>query len=245
MAVQSRRPQIVHSPNYDARPIAVRFLVIHYTAVDRTRTLQIFADPARKVAAHLVIDGDGSLDECVPCWDGVALRAWHAGQSRWSAGDDRWETLNDTSIGVELVNFNGNVLDFTDAQYETLAQVIRHLAGQYPALRAADSLLGHEQVAGFRGKADPGWCFDWPRVFAACYPDQPAPVRLPVCPPALRAALARFVEIAPDAAPAANAFWERVSLLTETAVALAVSDGHMAPSHLKMIDLPITKPDRA
>lgn len=224
-AVQRSTPQSAPTPNFDARPIDVRFLVIHYTAVDLERTLEIFADPARKAAAHLVIDRDGAIYECVPCWEGVALRAWHAGRSAWSTGVDRWETLNDWSIGIELVNYNGNVIDFTQAQYETLAHVIGHLARNYPALQAAESLLGHEQIAGFRGKADPGWHFDWPRVFAACYPDQPAPERPPVCPPALRDALARFVEIAPDAAPAANAFWERVSLLTETAVALA-ADGN-------------------
>lgn len=223
MAGQTRRPHAVYSPNFDARPIDVCFLIIHYTAVDLARTLEIFADPERKAAAHLVIDSDGSLYECVPCWEGEALRAWHAGQSRWRTGPHQWETLNDRSIGVELVNFNGNVIDFTEAQYETLVQIIDHLATLYPALRVANSLLGHEQVAGFRGKADPGWCFDWQRVFATCYPTQPAPVRLSVCPPTLRAALARLVEIAPDTAPAANAFWERISLLTETAVALAAS----------------------
>lgn len=225
MLGQARRPQSVHSPNFDARPIEVCFLVVHYTAVDLTRTLEIFADPARKAAAHLVIDRDGATYECVPCWEGVALRAWHAGQSRWHAGTGRWETLNDWSIGIELVNFNGNVIDFTEAQYETLTHVIGHLAQNYPALQAADSLLGHEQIAGFRGKADPGWCFDWPRVFDRCYPGQPMPERPPACPPALRDALTRFVEIAPDTVAAANAFWERVSLLTETAVALATDAG--------------------
>lgn len=227
MAGKAGTPQRASSPNFDARPIEVRFLVIHYTAVDLARTLEIFADPARKAAAHLVIDSDGALYECVPCWDGVALRAWHAGQSRWHDGAEQWEMLNDWSIGIELVNFNGNVIDFTEAQYAALADVVSRLAWHYPALQSADALLGHEQIAGFRGKADPGWRFDWPRVFAACYPDQPAPARPPVCPPVLRDAVARFVEIAPDTAPAANAFWERVSLLTETAVALAGGDVRM------------------
>ncbi len=223
-ATQRSTPQSAPTPNFDARPIDVRFLVIHYTAVDLARTLAIFADPARKAAAHLVVDRDGALYECVPCWEGVALRAWHAGRSRWRDDDGTWETLNDWSIGVELVNFNGNIIDFTEAQYATLARVIEHLARRYPALRSASALLGHEQLAGFRGKADPGWCFDWPRVFARCYPGQAAPVRAPVCPPALRDALARFAEIAPRKPAAANAFWERVSLLTETAVALAVGE---------------------
>lgn len=212
-------PHRISTPNYDPRPIDVRFLILHYTAVDLARTLEIFTDPARKVAAHLVLDVDGALYECAPCWQGEAQRGWHAGVSRWHDGVTEWETLNDWSIGVEMVNYNGNIFAFTDAQYATLATMVAHLRQHYPALRRAEAVLGHEQIAGFRGKADPGWCFDWPRFFAACYPDQPAPSRQPVCPPALRDALARLAEVAPTTAPAANAFWERVSLLTETAVA--------------------------
>jgi hypothetical protein len=112
-------------------------------------------------------------------------------------------------------------LPFTEPQYRALTIIVDHLRCHYPALAQATAVLGHEQIAGFRGKADPGWCFDWPRFFATCYPDQPAPVLEPVCPPTLRDALARLAEVAPAETGAANAFWERVSLLTETAVGLA------------------------
>jgi len=213
-------PQHIVSPNYDPRPIDVRFLILHYTAVDLARTLEIFTDPARKVAAHLVLNVDGALYECVSCWKGVARRGWHAGVSRWHDGGATWETLNDWSIGIEIVNYNGNIFPFTDAQYTALAAIVGHLRWHYPTLARADAVLGHEQIAGFRGKADPGWQFDWPRFFAMCYPEQPAPSRAPICPPTLRDALARLAEVAPAGGPAANAFWERVSLLTETAVAL-------------------------
>lgn len=214
-------PQVIASPNYDPREIAVNFLILHYTAVDLARTLELFTDPARAVAAHLVVDVDGAVYECVPCWAGHAQRGWHAGISRWYDGARQWEALNDYAIGVELVNFNGNIIPFTDAQYTALTAIVAHLRRLYPALTQAAAVLGHEQIAGARGKADPGWCFDWPRFFAAAYPEQAAPVRVPACPPPLRAALARLGEVAPAQPAAANAFWERVSLLTETAVALA------------------------
>ncbi len=217
-------PHRIDSPNYDPRPIDVRFLVLHYTAVDRVRTLEIFTDPARKAAAHLVVDVDGAIYECVPCWEGTALRGWHAGVSRWRDGQTLWEGLNDWSIGVELVNFNGNLFPFSEAQYAALEAIVAHLRRCYPALDDANAVLGHEQIAGFRGKADPGWRFDWPRFFAACYPGQIAPSRPPACPATLRDALASLAEFAPVEPDAANAFWERVSLLTETAVALAHGD---------------------
>lgn len=222
-------PHRISSPNYDPRPIDVHFLVLHYTAVDLARTLEIFTDPTRKAAAHLVLDVDGALYECVPCWEGMAQRGWHAGVSRWHDGVTLWETLNDWSIGVEIVNYNGNIFPFTDAQYAALATVIDHLRQCYPALHHAEAVLGHEQIAGFRGKADPGWQFDWNRFFATCYPDQPAPMRHPVCPPVLRDALMRLAEVAPSAEPAANAFWERVSLLTETAVGIAAKADETSP----------------
>ena len=211
-------PQPFDSPNQDPWPIDVRFLVLHYTAVDRARTLEIFGDPARKAAAHLVIDREGTLIECVPCWQGTALRGWHAGVSRWNDGVTQWTALNDCALGIELVNWNGNLFAYSDAQYAALSAAVVHLRQHYPALRRAEAILGHEQIAGFRGKADPGWCFDWPRFFAENYPGQPAPQRVPVCPPALRAALARLGEVAPPAA-ATNAFWERVSLVMEAALA--------------------------
>ena len=236
-------PHPIASPNFDPRPIDVRFLVLHYTAVDLARTLEIFTDPARKVAAHLVLDVDGSLYECVPCWEGVAMRGWHAGVSRWHDGATLWEALNDWSIGVEIVNFNGNVLPFTDAQYEALAQIVAHLRQHYPALDRAEAILSHEGIAGFRGKADPGWCFDWARFFAHAYPDQPAPVRAPVCPPALRDALASLAEVAPVGAHA-NAFWERVSLLTETAVALAPTSTPSPPASRHTRKSPAPHPPR-
>ena len=49
-------PRRIVSPNFDPRPIDVRFLVLHYTAVDLARTLEIFTDPARKAAAAEPVD---------------------------------------------------------------------------------------------------------------------------------------------------------------------------------------------
>lgn len=213
-----RRPV---SPNHTPQAIDVQFLILHYTAVDLARTLEIFYDPDRKAAAHLIVDRDGTVHECVPCLDGTALRAWHAGQSRWQSHGKLWEGLNDCAIGIELVNFNGNLLPYTAAQYSALAAIVDRLRRHYPPLNDATRVLGHEQVAGWRGKADPGWRFDWPHFYATCYPGQPAPERTYACPPTLREALERLSEVAPLEPARANAFWERVSLLTETAVALA------------------------
>jgi hypothetical protein len=58
---------------------------------------------------------------------------------------------------------------------------MERLKATYPALGRPEAIVGHEQIAGFRGKADPGLCFEWERLFAVCYPNLGAPRRAAVC----------------------------------------------------------------
>lgn len=177
------------SPNFTDLSIPVEYVVVHYTASDLKRTLEILTDPATEVSSHIVIDRDGAVYELVPCLDGTALRAWHAGKSRLEvqgrSGSEVIESFNDRSIGIELVNLNGNLLPYTEAQYASLVGVVERLKRVYPALNKPESVIGHEQIAGFRGKCDPGLRFEWQRFFAVCYPNQGAPRRAPVCKPAV------------------------------------------------------------
>ena len=175
----------VHSPNFTDLDIPVEFVVLHFTAATLQRTLEIFTDAGSEVSAHLVIDRDGSIYELVPCLGGTARRAWHAGKSRMEVstnGDSQLvESFNDRSIGIELVNVNGNIFPYTEAQYASLFGVIERLKSLYPALGRPEAIVGHEQIAGFRGKSDPGLCFEWERLFAVCYPNLGAPRRAPLC----------------------------------------------------------------
>ena len=167
------------SPNFDKRLIAVEFVVLHYTACNLQETLNIICDPERKVSAHIVIDDTGEIYETVQCWHNEVMRAWHAGKSTYFDGQRKWESFNDFSIGIELVNLNGNIFAYSDKQYKSLAQIIAHLMHQHKALQNPERIVGHEQVSGWRGKIDPGWKFDWNRLFTTCYPNQPHPLRKP------------------------------------------------------------------
>ncbi|WP_062262550.1 N-acetylmuramoyl-L-alanine amidase [Endozoicomonas arenosclerae] len=204
------------SPNFDSREIPVEFLILHYTAVDLQGTLDIFSSAEYGVSAHLVIDLDGTVYELVSCLNGTAHRAWHAGVSRWQEK----EAFNDFAIGIELVNFNGNIFSFTDEQYLALQQVIQQLQQHYPKLSDPERILGHEQIAGFRGKADPGCCFDWNRLFTDLFPNQSHPVREPACPKELQASLEKLQPLEPADREQRTLFWQRVSELTETSVRL-------------------------
>ena len=116
------------SPNYDPVEIPVEFLVLHYTAGDLASTLELFLDPAREVSAHLIIAEDGEVFELVPCWDGLVHKAWHAGRSFWIDPEKKWEEFNNFSIGIEIVNLNGNLFPYSERQYQALAEVTTVIA---------------------------------------------------------------------------------------------------------------------
>ncbi|WP_419832717.1 N-acetylmuramoyl-L-alanine amidase [Endozoicomonas atrinae] len=206
----------VKTANRDDWLIPVDYLVIHYTAVDLKDTLDIFMNPESCVSSHLVIDTDGEIYELVDCLNGHAYRGWHAGVSEWEGV----QGLNDCSIGIELVNYNGNVFPFTEEQYQSLHWVMARFKEHYPNLRNPERVIGHEHIAGFRGKADPGVLFDWSRFYQENYPTLTAPLRPAVCPKALQESLMQLKESEPESQAAKSQFWRSVSLLTETTVRL-------------------------
>ena len=210
----------IRSPNYDSRPVPVEFLVLHYTAGSLDRALSLFTDRSSEVSAHLVISEEGEIFELVECWEGVTYRAWHAGKSKWSTKERLWKNFNDFSIGIELVNLNGNLIPYTSQQYKTLTEVVAHLKLLYPNLDTPDRMLGHEHIADMTGKADPGCEFDWDLFFTSCYPDQEKPNRACVCPAELRSSLNKFLDAIPDDPENAVRFWHAVSDTTETTIRL-------------------------
>jgi N-acetylmuramoyl-L-alanine amidase len=174
------------SPNFTDLVIPVEFVVLHHTACSLERTLEIFQSKSSEASAHIVIDREGVVYELVPCLDGNPLRAWHAGRSRFVTalgGEQKiFEGFNDFSIGIELVNENGNLFPYSDAQYTALFALFDRLKALYPALQRPTAVVGHEHIAGFRGKVDPGRLFEWERFFSVAYPGQGSPAREPRCP---------------------------------------------------------------
>ena len=160
------------SPHFEDTIIPVEFVVIHYTAQSLKESLNIFLSPLSKVSCHLLIDRDGSTYELVDCWNGKVKKAFHAGQSVWKEREVKtWTSFNHFSIGIELVNWNGNLFPFESTQYKSLVNILTHFKSQYPQLRNPDRVLGHEHIAGFRGKKDPGYLFDWSFLFKQVYKD--------------------------------------------------------------------------
>ena len=162
---------------FEDKLITPEFVVLHYTAQSLEKSLEILTSPVSQVSAHLVISEEGELYELVPCLSGLCKKAFHAGKSHFYEGLKKWKNFNDFSIGIELVSLNGNFFEFKEGQYEALFEVLKFLKKTYPALENPKRILGHEQIASFRGKKDPGLLFDWESLFKTLYPLEPVPER--------------------------------------------------------------------
>jgi N-acetylmuramoyl-L-alanine amidase len=122
-------PVYLHpSPNCDARPegVTVDTIVLHATVLDTIdEVVQRFGNPVSRVSAHYTIDRDGTLVCHVP----ERLRAWHAGQSKIKDGR---ESVNDFSIGIELVNLNDGIDPFPREQILSLRLLLAAIISRHP-----------------------------------------------------------------------------------------------------------------
>jgi N-acetylmuramoyl-L-alanine amidase len=214
----------MHLPhNYDACAINVEFLIIHYSATSLNGLLEIFFDEKSEVSAHFVITEAGKIIEMVPCMNELPNRAWHAGYSRWE-DEKLWTKFNDISIGVELINRNGNIFPYSWKQMEALKELIFALQQKFPALKNPRRILGHEHIAGYRGKIDPGIYFNWADVFRSCYAGQEGPGLQPMLPARIAAALKRNLLNAGQLNCADDNFWQRLNTSLEQQAAHLMKD---------------------
>ena len=106
--------QHLPSPNYNQRPenTVIDTLVLHYTGMKTAEdALQRLTDPASEVSAHYLIHTSGEIIQLVE----EQHRAWHAGKSAWRG----CKNVNDTSIGIELVN-PGHEFGYCNFPYEQM-----------------------------------------------------------------------------------------------------------------------------
>ena len=150
------------SPNWDERPTAagpVDTLVLHYTGmVSADAALARMSDPAAKVSAHWCIGEDGTLWRLVL----EEHRAWHAGSSAWRGR----RSINDVSIGIELVNpgHEHGYRPFPLAQMDALVDLARAIVARHPI--DPRNVVAHSDIAPTR-RQDPGEFFDWARLARA------------------------------------------------------------------------------
>ncbi|HDL7849795.1 TPA: N-acetylmuramoyl-L-alanine amidase [Yersinia enterocolitica] len=143
----------------------VRFLVLHYTATDDAESLRLLTQG--DVSAHYLVkthpeslNGKPVVLQLVP----ESQRAWHAGVSYWQGRN----SLNDTSIGIEIVNrgFTERMLrrewyPYNESQIELIERLTKDIVERYNIEPA--NVVAHSDIALLR-KSDPGPLFPWKRL---------------------------------------------------------------------------------
>lgn len=152
----------------------VRFLVLHYTAVNFNGSINALAKGGQ-VSAHYLIPDPSDTSFMAAGFDTMRTfslvdegeRAWHAGVSAWAGRSN----LNDTAIGIELVNpasvSNGQFVfpPYHPQQVEALTQLSQAILQRYPDITPT-RVLGHSDIAIGR-KSDPGAAFPWQALHQA------------------------------------------------------------------------------
>ena len=134
-----------------------KFIILHYTAGNRDSSLKTLTK--NEVSAHYMVSDDKS--EPVYSLVDENKRAWHAGVSDWKGRNN----LNDTSIGIEIVNggdVSGTFVPYKDFQIKEVAVLVKYLADKYEI--PATNILGHSDIAPQR-KSDPGPLFPWRELY--------------------------------------------------------------------------------
>ncbi|WP_267256336.1 N-acetylmuramoyl-L-alanine amidase [Coxiella endosymbiont of Ornithodoros maritimus] len=141
------------SKNFDKR---IRFLVLHYTAENFEESLEILTQEAFEVSVHYLIPK--SLIDGKNC-------AWHAGISAWQDCTH----LNDTSIGIEIVNSDYQKegkkrewFPFLDYEIELIIELMKEIIERYQLHPTC--VVGHSDISPER-KADPAPLFLCKRLY--------------------------------------------------------------------------------
>lgn len=166
---------VIDSHTYHAtgKSERIKTIVLHYTVSDNDRSIKTLTQG--NVSAHyLILDNDDDkIYNLVP----ESERAWHAGDGGFAGRT----ILNDTSIGIEIVNagikpeyrnaLKNSDLDyhpyehyvgFDELQIKKVAQLVQDISRRYDI--APKNIIGHSDMAPSR-KIDPGAKFPWKRLY--------------------------------------------------------------------------------
>ncbi|MDR1877555.1 MAG: N-acetylmuramoyl-L-alanine amidase [Flavobacteriaceae bacterium] len=140
----------------------IKFLVLHYTVADYPTSVRILAQKGR-VSSHYLISAQPN--DTIDILVSEDKRAWHAGVSSWNGT----ENLNDTSIGIEIVN-DGYIsikdsmifTPFPEYQIKKVATLAKNIIDRYEIEPV--NVIGHSDIAPLR-KQDPGPMFPWEQLY--------------------------------------------------------------------------------
>ena len=178
----SQPPPIVDSPSA-TQSSRINFLVIHFTAEHFAESMRLLTEVTdRPVSVHYLVPEPGdetyTLSELrVHRLVDESRRAQHAGTSFW--GGTR--NLNDSSIGIEIVNRSScetvspdgkittpadqecTFLEFPEEQLDLVIELATDIIARNPDIAPVD-VIGHSDIAPDR-RVDPGPKFPWKRLY--------------------------------------------------------------------------------
>jgi N-acetyl-anhydromuramyl-L-alanine amidase AmpD len=141
----------------EPRKHPVTCLILHHTAGSLPSSLEILQgkDPKHKVGVHYVV-----TDEPIPRAIRMVpehLAAYHAGKSAWG----QLNGLNQHSIGIEIINYDGNVYPYSEAQADIIFALCQEIIRRHDI--KPWNVLGHSDISVGR-KVDPGSKFPWAKL---------------------------------------------------------------------------------
>lgn len=139
-----------------------RYVILHYTVLDDEKSISTLTQQA--VSAHYLVNTlpDKEIYQLVD----ENKRAYHAGISFWRKD----QQLNDTSIGIEIVNMGYTVdstgyrvfTPFPEDQIRKVGALVKDIVTRYNI--PPTNVLAHSDIAPTR-KQDPGPLFPWKRLY--------------------------------------------------------------------------------
>lgn len=152
--------QGVTSAAVEARKQPISILVLHHTASSLPSALETLQGRTKghMVGVHYLVSAELPTARIFRmCPDSLA--AFHAGKSAWG----KFEGLNQSSLGIEIVNYDGNVNPYPKPQVEAVLALAQHLVATHGI--SPENIVAHSDIAVGR-KIDPGSMFPW-EYFAA------------------------------------------------------------------------------
>jgi len=141
----------------EPRKEPVSCLILHHTAGSLPSSLEILQgkDPKHKVGVHYVVTDEPKprVIRMVP----ENMSAYHAGKSAWG----KLINLNQNSIGIEIINYDGNVYPYSDAQADIIFALCEEIIRRHHI--KPWNVLAHSDIAVGR-KVDPGSKFPWAKL---------------------------------------------------------------------------------
>lgn len=141
------------SPNFSERTSQVDTVILHASIEELDLVKDTFMQPQGKRSAHYSVSRTGEIVQHVD----ESKAAWHAGIS--SMPDGR-SSVNNFSIGIELINLNDGKDPYPPAQVEALKTLLRKIKSRHPI----KYLLTHAEVAFPAGRKSDPIGFDFSQI---------------------------------------------------------------------------------